>query len=416
MFGSFLLKLIVPTLLVASQVLAISPQAKSYLDNVLDLLETHYVRSDTINWTELRQKAYQLAANAQRPSDTYLAIEQVLAEIGEGHMYFIPAPQAGQGSEARTMYGGGLELRRAGNFIIRLTPGGPAQKAGLEIGDQIEMVNGRPLILPEELFSYRQGQTVELLVYRARTDQRKTVRLSLTEPLQPPKPTAWLLGQKFGYLDLPRHSLADARQLDYARQVQQAIRAVDAQMPCGWVVDLRNNAGGLFYSMLLGVGPLLGEGYVGGLVGPKSKEQWIYQDGKVLVRSGDATKVMVQLEQPYRLRTVNSPVAVLMGPETTSAGEALVIAFKGRPNTRFFGEPSYGFTTALRMFELPDGARIAIAVAFFADREGQPYDQQLEPDENLFTEWGFFQNEKDEVLQGALVWLQNQPVCRDARP
>lgn len=398
------------------QALAITPQAKTYLDNVLDLLEKHYVRSDTIPWLELRQKAYQLAANAQRPSDTYLAIEQVLAEIGEGHMYFIPAAQGGSGGEARTVYGGGLEVRRGGSTIVRLAPGSPAEKAGLEIGDLIEKVNGRPFMLPEELLSHQHGQTLELSVYRARTEQRIVVRLSLTEPPKPARPTARLIGQKFGYLDLPHHSLADSRQMDYAGLAQQAIRTVDAQRPCGWVVDLRNNAGGLFYPMLLGVGPLLGEGLVGGLVGPNSREQWFYREGKVLLRSGDTTQVMVQLNQPYRLRTANSPVAVLLGPQTTSAGEALVIAFRGRPHTRFFGEPSYGFTTALRGFSLPDGAWIAIATAFFADREGNPYDQQIEPDELLFTDWGFFQSERDEVLQGALAWLQNQPGCRNTRP
>jgi len=73
------------------QWLALSPQAKGYLDTVMDLLEKHYVRSETINWPELRQKVYAIAANAQQPSDTYIAIQQVLAEIGEGHMSFIPA-------------------------------------------------------------------------------------------------------------------------------------------------------------------------------------------------------------------------------------------------------------------------------------------------------------------------------------
>ncbi len=411
-----LLKLVTFVLLISSQATALSPQAKTYLDNVLDLLEKHYVRGDTINWLELRQKAYLLAANAQRPADTYLAIEQVLAEIGEGHMYFIPAAEGGSGGEARTVYGGGLELRRGGSTIVRLAPGSPAEKAGLEVGDLIEKVNGRPLMLPEELLSYQPGQTLELSVYRARTEQRKVVRLSLTEPLKPARPTARLIGQKFGYLDLPQHSLAEARQMDYASLVQQAIRAVDARRPCGWVVDLRNNAGGLFYPMLLGVGPLFGEGHVGGLVGLKSSERWLYREGKVVLESGSTAQVMGQLNQPYRLHKAGSPVAVLIGPETVSAGEALAVAFRGRPNTRFFGEPSFGFTTALRTFNLPDGARIAIATAFFADREGNPYDQQIEPDEMLFTDWGFFQSEKDEVLQGALNWLQTQPGCRDTRP
>jgi len=304
-----------------------------------------------------------------------------------------------------------------GNTIIRLTSGGPAQKAGLEVGDQIESVDGETFNQPEQLQTYRYGQTLELSVYRARTGQRKRVRLSLTELLDPAVPSARLLRQKIGYLDLPQHRLADSRQIDYATLAQLAIRAEDARSPCGWVVDLRNNSGGMFFPMLLGVGPLLGEGRVGGLAFPMATEKWLYQVGRVMVRSESGTKVMGQLSHPpYKLRAANSPVAVLIGPYTVSAGEAAAIAFKGRPNTLFFGEPSFGYTTALSMFSLSDGAWIAIATGFFADREGKPYKQQIVPDEKLFTVWQFFQSEQDETLQGALTWLLAQPACRGAKP
>jgi hypothetical protein len=38
-----------------------------------------------------------------------------------------------------------------------------------------------------------------------------------------------------------------------------------------------------------------------------------------------------------------TPVAVLIGEGTISAGEFTTISFRGRPNTRFFGKPSRGF-------------------------------------------------------------------------
>lgn len=409
------LKVVITVLLTCvCSALAISPQAKTYLDTVLDLLEKHYVRSETLNWPELRQLAYQLAANAQQPSDTYLAIRQVMAVIGDWHMLFIPAQQA---SEAGTVYGGGLEIRLGGNTIIRLAPGGPAQKAGLEVGDEIETVDGRPLVLPSQLQNSRYAETLRLSVFRARTEQRKTVLLTLTKPLRPAAPSARILGGRIGYLDLPQHSIADSRHLDYALVAQQAIWAVEAQSPCGWVVDLRNNAGGLLYPIILAAGPLLGEGRVGGLVTPRSSKQWLFQQSRMLEKSDSGAREVGRFNQPPdKLPSADRPAAVLIGPKTISAGEALAIAFIGRPNTRLFGEPSFGFTTANLAFSLPDGALIAIPFAFFADRNGNHYDQQIEPDETLFTDWSLFQSEKDEVLQGAKAWLQTHPGCQSATP
>jgi C-terminal processing protease CtpA/Prc len=137
----------------------------------------------------------------------------------------------------------------------------------------------------------------------------------------------------------------------------------------------------------------------------------------MLEKSDSGTREVGRFNQPPdKLPSADRPVAVLIGPKTISAGEALAISFIGRPNTRLFGEPSFGFTTALLVFGLPDGALIAIPFAFFADRNGNHYDQQIEPDETLFTDWSFFQSERDEVLQGAKAWLQAHPGCRSATP
>ncbi|MCX7783012.1 MAG: S41 family peptidase [Meiothermus sp.] len=400
-------------LILFGEVFAISPQAKTYLDRVLELLQRHYVRSETINWLELQQKAYRLAANAQLPADTYVAIGQVLSELGDGHMSFTPARPA---SDPPAIYGGGLDVRLGGGTVVRLAQGGPAEKAGLEVGDEIETVDGKPLVEPYQLLTLRYYEVLQLSVFRARTNQRRTVLLPLTELYRSPVPTSRLFNKRIGYLDVPQHRFADARQMDFASLAQQAIRMQDAHAPCGWVVDLRNNSGGLFYPMLLGVGPLLGEGLVGGLAFPKATEKWLYQEGRVMVRLDSRTTVMGQLSQPpYKLRAANSPVAVLIGPYTISAGEAVAIAFKGRPNTRFFGEPTFGYTTALSTFTLSDTAQISISVAFFADRNGNPYDLQVEPDEHVVTDWGFFLSERDAALQGAIQWLESQPACRISR-
>src|SRR4051812_19494572 len=45
----------------------------------------------------------------------------------------------------------------------------------------------------------------------------------------------------------------------FATRVQELIRAVDQPPAWGWIVDLRQNGGGLMWPMLARIGPLLGE-------------------------------------------------------------------------------------------------------------------------------------------------------------
>ena len=125
--------------------------------------------------------------------------------------------------------------------------------------------------------------------------------------------------------------------------------------------------------------PFWGEGQVGASVGVDgSKQIWAYQDGQALVDG----QVFVQIQgTAYKLKVSSPPVAVLTGMQTASAGEAIVVAFRGRPTTRSFGLYTAGVPTGNAGFTLSDGALIALTAAVFADRTGQTYDDRIYPDE-----------------------------------
>jgi hypothetical protein len=58
----------------------------------------------------------------------------------------------------------------------------------------------------------------------------------------------------------------------------------------------------------------------------------------------------------------------LTGPVTASSGEAIVVAFRGRPQTRSFGEPTDGVPTANDTFPLSDGALLVLTVAVDSEK------------------------------------------------
>ena len=158
--------------------------------------------------------------------------------------------------------------------------------------------------------------------------------------------------------------------------------------------------------MLAGVGPILGEGRVGASVSPDGQQvDWFYVDGQA--KMGDA--VQTEVEGPaYVLAEPLPRVAVLIGPSTISSGEALAIAFRGRPNTRSFGHLTAGLSTGTGEFVLSDGAWMMLAVCASADRTGQVYGSWIEPDQ-VVTQRG---TEGDPPLQAAIDWLLDQTACR----
>lgn len=227
-----------------------------------------------------------------------------------------------------------------------------------------------------------------------------------TESDSPP-PRGKLLLDKIGFIAIEGYTAWEGKH--YATDAQQIIRDIDAQNPCGWIVDLRKNTGGNMGPMLAAIGPILGEGEVGADIDSYGNKQiWSYQDGQSKVDDLLYTQV---IGPAYELRVSFPPVAVLTGVSTASSGEVIVVAFRGRPNTRSFGLPTRGLSTGNQGFPLSDGAMIILTTSVYVDRMGQTYGDKIYPDE-LVEDVRKFTFIMDEAIpQPAIDWLMSQPPC-----
>ena len=213
----------------------------------------------------------------------------------------------------------------------------------------------------------------------------------------------------FGYLDLPGFLGFGQAANQYIQFAQDAIRRVDQTGTCGWIVDLRNNTGGNMWPMLAGVGPVLGEGVAGWFVDPDGVEQaWGYSNGQAQL----AGSTIISAERAYHLKHPLPLVAVLTNRYTASSGEAITVAFRGRPSTRSFGQPTAGVPTANQEYTLSDGAALWITVALDADRTGQTYDSSISPDQAVPSLPRLQLRADDQVAQAALTWLHTQGSCQ----
>ena len=162
--------------------------------------------------------------------------------------------------------------------------------------------------------------------------------------------------------------------------------------------------------MLAGVGPVLGEGEAGAFLDYNgARTKWFYENGRAGVRSGDREYYAKSTGAPVVLPSV-PPVAVLIDGGTASSGEAVAVAFRGRPDTRFFGEATVGVSNSTFPFRLSDGAELYLVVAVDLDRNGTEYDSGVQPDEEIPSARGG--STDDPVLRRASNWLSAQKACR----
>jgi carboxyl-terminal processing protease len=202
-----------------------------------------------------------------------------------------------------------------------------------------------------------------------------------------------------GYVMMPGYVGANEQAaMDFVGDMASKIRNTSTQAQCGWIVDLRNDHGGNMYPMLGALSPFLGPQPWGSFLdGSRRLIPW-----HTTFNPPPETSIGPDLSVAH--------IAILTGPHTASSGEAVAVAFRGRPNTRSFGEPTAGLSTANRMFELPDGSQIVLTVSLDVDRNGQAYGSKLQPDQPVTPDAN---NGSDAAMNAATVWLMKTADCAD---
>ncbi|SPE22403.1 Peptidase S41 (fragment) [Candidatus Sulfopaludibacter sp. SbA3] len=196
----------------------------------------------------------------------------------------------------------------------------------------------------------------------------------------------------------------------FATRIQAVIADLAAKKPCGWIVDLRGNGGGNIWPMMAGVGPILGEGEPGGVMYGATTNKWFYEEGKAGSREDKHDPYYAKTNgEPVKLNGT-PPVAVLIDRETGSSGEGIAVAFRGRPDTRFFGEATFGAATSTFPIKLSDGAQIYLVTGVMVDRHGAEYPLGIKPDQEILSDLSITTN--DPVIRAASDWLSAQNGCR----
>ncbi|WP_019588115.1 S41 family peptidase [Deinococcus apachensis] len=401
----------------AAQTVPSSPEATiahlsamTYLDKALAFIEQNALKRNTLDWPQVRAQAAEQAKDAMSTADTYPVIRLVLDKLNDHHSRFY-TPEEARALERGQRAGLGITVLYPEGTVAIVRPNSPAATAGIQVGDTIEAMNGQPLRADVlGLIVEFGGDSWQLRVKKSGQQASITMNLGAASVSENTPPEGRRLPGDVGYLQLPMH-IGDgtiAGQGSYAELAQGLIRRIDETPTCGWIVDLRRNRGGNMWTMLAGVGPILGEGKLGSFIDAQGTSEWTYQKGT----SQLGGETLSSVSHPYQLKRPSPPVAVLTSRLTASSGEMTTIAFRGRPDTRSFGEATRGIPTGNVSQPLSDGALLVLTGALSQDRSGRTYEGRIQPDQTVGTDWSQFGSEQDPAVRAARDWLSQQPGCR----
>ena len=362
-----------------------------YLDTALDRIEANGFGRATLDWPTLRAEAKDRVSAATTSQDTYFAIRSVLNKLPD-HLSVLVAPPAVP-TNGRSY---GLQVLFPDRVVALVYPGSAAAAAGIRPGDIIDAVEGHPPMVNHD--ARARGYFIDIpppqttLQVRTPAGARRDVPLEISTLSLLPADTH-RIGTDVGYVLLPGTSGAG----EFVNAVQAGIARADAPTVCGWIVDLRANTGGSMWPMMQAVRAIVGEAPIGfSIDAAGTRTPWAYPSTAAGLKP---------------LANPQGPIAVLTSRLTAGAAEGVLVALRGRPEVRTFGEPTWGTPTTAQSFALADGAILQLTQSFDADRSGFEYQTRIPPDQPMPIDWAHLATADDPVIVAAGTWIRAQPGC-----
>ena len=298
--------------------------------------EKYWDRSKTgAQWDAARAHFRPLALAAVDRPAFYTILGEMLASLGDSHVYAIDPKQVAIGKArdaGRAAQGFGFDMLPDDDGIWRVTAlrdDGAARKAGVEIGWEVRGVNGRPVDID---YQPDPGETARF-DFADENGALHTINIAaaLEEPL-PPRRVNRLPGNIL-LLGLDGFDGDDAHWLADSLREQPA--------PAGVILDLRRNQGGDADVIARVAGLFFAE------------------NRPLVIRVG-----LRRAEQATRGAGPDSwlgPLAVLIGPNSASGAEALAALIDETRRGPTIGERTAGALTGASDFRLPDGGELTVA-------------------------------------------------------
>ena len=274
------------------------------------------------------------------------AINGLLQSLDPYSAYMTPESFEGMQTETSGEFGGlGIEVGMEVGVVKVISPidNTPASKAGLKAGDYIVKINnaqvqGKSLMEAVELMRGPVGSSIEITVRRRGV--KKALIFNITrEVIQVQSVKSELIDNNIGYIRITSFNENSSKQIK--EKINKLNKNKDLK---GYILDLRNNPGGLL-SQAIKISDFFLEN--GEIVSTRSRQA--SENRKWFAKKGDLTN--------------GKTLIILINYGSASASEIVAGALKDHKRAIILGENSYGKGSVQSIIPLKNRGAIRLTIA-----------------------------------------------------
>ena len=274
------------------------------------------------------------------------AINGVLQSLDPYSSYMNPKIFEETQIETSGEFGGlGIEVTMEAGVVKVITPidDTPASRVGVKAGDYIvkingEQVQGKTLMEAVNLMRGPVGSSIEITIRRKGLKKAKNFKIT-REIIEIKSVVSRLINDEIGYLRLRSFNENSSAQLK-----KQISKLQKNNKLVGYILDLRNNPGGLLSQAIKISDFFLEDGEIVSTKGRKSRE-----NRKFFAKKGDHTK--------------GKPLIVLINNGSASASEIVAGALQDQKRAILLGETTYGKGSVQSIIPLKNRGAIRLTIS-----------------------------------------------------
>ena len=282
------------------------------------------------------------------------AINGVLQYLDPYSVYMNPELFESMQTDTKGEFGGlGIEVGMEAGVVKVISPidDTPASKAGIKAGDYIIKINdvqvqGKTLMEAVKLMRGPVGSSIDLTI-RRRGEKKIINKTIIRKMIQIKSAEAKIIKNNIGYLRLKSFNSNSSKQL-----VEKIKNFEKSKKLTGYILDLRNNPGGLLTQAINVTDFFLNDGEIVSTKGRKASE-----NRRFFAKKGDKVK--------------GKPLIILINNGSASASEIVAGALKDHKRAILLGENTYGKGSVQSIIPLSDGGGMRLTISKYYLPSGQ---------------------------------------------
>ncbi|WP_299413947.1 S41 family peptidase [Acaryochloris sp. IP29b_bin.148] len=357
---------------------------KALVDQAWQIVQEEYV-DRTFNqqdWQQVRQDYLSRSYTSKRQA--YVAVSNMLRQLQDPYTRFLPPD--GIKSLVDNVSGGFIGVGITVSLdpltkewqVVETVTGSPAAAAGIQPQDIVVSINGTPTseIDPRQANEYIIGAVGSKVTVQIRRGQEFS-RYKLVREQIDVNPLVYEVQEttagNVGYIRMPAFTTKSAQAM------KSALTDLEKQDVKGYVLDLRQNPGGVFEASIDIARMWMGKNRLISSVDEKGEKQEFVAYGPVLT---------------------NKPLVILVDEKSASASEVLAAALQDHKRAKLVGTPTFGKGVVQVLKSLEDGSGLVVTVAKYYTPKGKNINQLgVKPDIFVKGEDGKpFQPQSGQVL------------------